>query len=54
MLLRFLHDNQGWQDRLAQLQTPSGDGGAAAGTDGTSGDGKKTEDERQKSGGEQS
>lgn len=51
MLLPFLHDNQGWQDRLVQIQTRSGDGGGAtAGTDGRAGDEKKSEDQVQKGG----
>lgn len=51
MLLPFLHDNQGWQDRLVQIQTRSVDAGAATSTGDRSGDEKKCEDEVQKNGG---
>lgn len=51
MLLPFLHDNQGWQDRLVQIQTRSRGGGATAGKGDRSEDEKKSEDGVHRSGG---
>ena len=51
MLLPFLHDNDGWQDRLAQLQTPSSDAEANDSTGDTAGKEEKAEDELQANGG---
>ena len=51
MLLPFLHDNDGWVDRLAQLGTPFGD----ANTDDANGDmpngGRENKDEMRTRGG---